>query len=134
MQAPSYQHIDCCLQQGVLVLTITRTRLEGQEVAEALRQEMVAAAEHFQAKLIVVDYHLTQYISSAAFWPLLSLGKKVKDASGRVLVCGLNPQVGDVFYTTKLVSPDGSFAALFQMEADVASAVSRLQHRLGEEK
>ncbi len=39
-----------------------------------------------------------------------------------MILCGLTPAVGDIFYTTKMLSPSGSLDAPFHMEADVAAA------------
>lgn len=125
MAEPTYGYLRPHLEDGVLVLTITRTQLQGEEVAAELRQEMLQTAEHFQARNVVVDFTKTDYLSSCAFWPLISLWRKVNQVGGRLVLCGLSPMVGDVFYTTRLVSPDGSFAAPFGMEKDVAAAVAR---------
>jgi anti-anti-sigma factor len=120
------QYLKSSYEHGVLVLSFTVTHVEGQEMAAALRQEMMDAVDRFQAHLIVIDFQQTRFISSAAFWPLISLWRKVRDKGGRLILCGLSPLVGDVFYTTRLVSPDGSFAAPFGLEADVPAAIAKL--------
>jgi anti-anti-sigma factor len=125
MSEPQYQYVRPELQQGVLVLTITQKELQGDDAAIELRKEMHEAAEQFQAGNVVVDFQNTEYLSSAAFWPLLSLWRRVREKGGRVILCGLRPLVGDVFFTTKLVSRDGSFEAPFGVETDVAAGVRR---------
>jgi anti-anti-sigma factor len=127
MPEPQYQYLKTRVEERVLVLTLTLTHLEGDRVVSDLRREMLAAVDCHQAQQVVVDFQHTQYISSAAFWPLLSLHKHTKEAGGRLILCGLSPMVGDVFYTTKLVSPDGSFAAPFSLETDVAAAIARMK-------
>jgi anti-anti-sigma factor len=123
----SFLHLTSRTQEGVLVLTITENSVEGEEVPEALRQEMLAAVAKTNARKVVVDFQQTQYISSAAFRPLLALRRKLQEVGGRMLVCGLNPVVGDVFYTTRMISTGASFTAPFEMEPDVAAAVARLR-------
>jgi anti-anti-sigma factor len=127
MPGPQYQHVKTRVEDGILVLTITLTNLEGDRVVTDLRKDMLAAADFHQAHEVVIDFRQTQFISSAAFWPLLSLHKHVKEAGGRMVLCGLSPLVGDLFYTTKLASPDGSFAAPFALETDVAAAIAHLK-------
>jgi anti-anti-sigma factor len=127
MQEPEYRHLKTRTEEGILVLTITETEVQGEEIARALRQEMLAAADACQPKQIVVDFRHTRYISSAAFWPLLSLYRKLLEVGGRLTVCGLSPIVGDVFYTTRLVSSGGSQAAPFGVEPDVDSALARIK-------
>src|SRR5436305_14826581 len=95
------QHLTIQLQEGVLVLTIMHRQVEGEEVPEALRQEMLTAVEHAQVRNVVVNFASTQLISSAAFRPLLALRRKLLEEGGRLVLCGLSPIVGDVFYTTR---------------------------------
>ncbi len=125
MESPS-RYLISRTEQGVLVLSITATSVEGEEVPEALRQEMLAAVERARAGKVVVDFQRTQYISSAAFRPLLALRRKLQEAGGRLVVCGLNPVVGDVFYTTRMINAGASVSAPFDMESDVPAAVARL--------
>jgi anti-anti-sigma factor len=127
MQEPQYRHLNSRIEEGVLVLTITETEVQGEDIARALRSEMLAAADACQPKQVVVDFRYTRYISSAAFWPLLSLYRKLREVGGRLTVCGLSPVVGDVFYTTRLVSSGGSQAAPFGVEPDVDSALARIK-------
>jgi anti-anti-sigma factor len=119
-------HVQVRHEDGVLVLSITDARIEGEEIAEALRQEMLAAVEAAGARKLVVNFQHTRYISSAGFRPLLALRRRLNEMNGRLIVCGLSPVVGDVFYTTRMASPDGSAAAVFEMEPTVAAAVARL--------
>src|SRR5512140_2277832 len=45
----------------------------------------------------VVDLGATEYVSSAGLRVLLMLAKKVSGGAGRLALCGLNPQVREVF-------------------------------------
>jgi anti-anti-sigma factor len=114
------------IEQGVLVLTVTKSQIEGIEVSQPLQQELLEAVEAAQANLVVVDLHNVRYVSSVAFSPLLNLRRKLQAAGGRLVVCGLSAMVGDVFYTTRMVSADGSFVAPFEMQPDAAAAVAFL--------
>jgi anti-anti-sigma factor len=126
MAEPQYRHLTSRLEQSVLVLTLTDTQLQGEEAAAALLQELLDALGRFAVHKVVVDMQRIEYLSSVAFRPLLHLRAKLQENGGRMLLCGLTPAVGDIFYTTKMLSPSGSFAAPFQMEPDAAAAVERL--------
>jgi anti-anti-sigma factor len=129
MSQPPSRCLDSCLEQGVLVLTIIERKVQGEEMASQLRQEMLAALAEAPTANVVVDFQHTEYISSVAFWPLLSLYRKLMETGGRLTVCGLSKTVGDVFFTTRLIQPGGSFGAPFGLEPDRASAISRLTGR-----
>jgi anti-anti-sigma factor len=133
MPTSAYRHLEARTEQGVLVLTITEPHVEGDALAEDLREDMLAAlARAGQPRGVVVDFQRTRFISSMAFRPLLSLRRKLQEQGGRLLVCGLSPTVGSVFFNTRLASESGSFQAIFEMEADVAAAVARLNRSAAE--
>jgi anti-anti-sigma factor len=110
----------------VLVVSITASQVEGEEISESLREELLQAQADSGCTRVAIDFERTKYLSSAALRPLLHLWRRLKELNGRMVVCGLSPVVGDVFYTTKLVSSSGSVSAPFEMATDVADAVARL--------
>jgi anti-anti-sigma factor len=114
------------LEQGVLVLTITQARIQGEEIAQTLRDEMRAAVERAGVNRVVVDLQHARYLSSVAFWPLLSLRRQLLDAGGRLIICGLSGDIEDIFRTTKMISTGGAVDAPFDVAEDVADAVARL--------
>ena len=126
MEKPEYHYLTAKVEQTVLVLTITETRLQEERVAEALFQEMLKAASQIAVRKVVVDMRHLEYMSSVAFRPLLRLRGRLQKSGGRMILCGLTPLVGDIFYTTKMLSPSGSLDAPFQMEVDAAAAIERL--------
>ena len=114
------------VQQGVLVLTIAQPRIQGEEVAQALREELRAAVAQAGCHRVVVDLQHTRYLSSVAFWPLLKLHRELINSGGRLVICGLSGDIEDMFTTTKMISTDGKGNAPFEVAADVAAAVGRL--------
>ena len=114
------------LDRGALVLTIVQPRIQGEEIAQELREEMQRAVEQSGVNRVVVDLRHTRYLSSIAFWPLLTLRKQLLEAGGRLIICGLSGDVEDVFATTKMIRTDGAADAPFEVAPDAASAVARL--------
>src|SRR5690348_9329016 len=114
MAEPHYHHLKANLDQAVLVLTITETELQDEKLADALGEEFLDAVAQFAAHRVVVDMRRLKYVSSVAFRPLLRLRSKLQDSGGRLLLCGLTPLVGDIFYTTKMLNKSGVFEAPFQ--------------------
>jgi len=128
MAEPGYRHLEVRVDQGVLVLSVTVAELRSTqfELIDALRNEMLAALADSKAVKVVVDLAAVQLMGSASFRPLLSLRRKLHDASGILLLCGLQPHVREVFLVTRLIDKAGSLAAPFGVAPDVATAVSRL--------
>jgi anti-anti-sigma factor len=118
-------------EDGVLVVTFTTRDIQDEKVAEAILHDLLALLDQTGARKLVVDFQNIKYISSVAFRPLLGVRRKLHELGGRLVLCGLSKVIGDVFYTTKLVSTDGSFNAPFELETDVAAAVARLKTEAG---
>jgi len=126
MPESDIHHLQSNVEQGVLVLTLTVNQLQDEKLAEAVLQELISSIEQSGIRKVVIDLRNIKFISSVAFRPLLHVRRILHDAGGRLVLCGLSSVVGDVFYTTRLVSPDGSFSALFELAADVPAAVAHL--------
>ncbi len=119
-------YLEAAVENGVLVLTILRPQIEGEENAAGLKEELLAAVQKHGLNKVVLDLQHTRYVSSIAFWPLLTLRRQLTDQQGKLLICGLKGAVQEVFTSTKMVSTSGSMNAPFEMVADRESAVARL--------
>jgi anti-anti-sigma factor len=118
--------LHCSVQQGVLVLAIVQPRIQGEEIASNLREELRSAVAQAGVHRVVLDLQHARYLSSVAFWPLLTLRRELLNAGGRLVICGLSGDIEDVFATTKMISTDGQPDAPFEVAADVPAAVARL--------
>jgi anti-anti-sigma factor len=114
------------VDQGVLVLIVTQQRIQGEETAQQMRDEMQHALEHAGVKRVVVDLQHVRYLSSVAFWPLLSLRRQLLNAGGRMIICGLSGDLEDVFMTTKMISTGGAVDAPFEVAPDAAAAIAKM--------
>jgi anti-anti-sigma factor len=119
-------YLDATTERGVLVLTVLRRQIEGELLAAGLKEELLGVVARHNATLVVLDLKNTVYVSSIAFWPLLTLRRQLADKGGRLLICGLAGTVYDVFTSTKMVSSSGSLNAPFEMAPDRQAAVARL--------
>jgi anti-anti-sigma regulatory factor len=116
------------VEHGVLVLEILRRQIEGEDIAAGLKDELDSQVSLHNATRVVLDFTRCRYVSSIAFWPLLTLRRRLAEVGGRMIVCGLSGVVLEVFSNTKLVSSSGNTAAPFEMAPDRAAAVARLAH------
>jgi len=123
-EAKSY--LEASIDRGVLVLTITRKQLEGEDIAAGLKDELISNVARHGLNKVVLDLKNTRYVSSIAFWPLLTLRRQLADQKGRLIICGLTGAVHEVFTTTKMVSSSGALNAPFEVALDRESAIARL--------
>ncbi len=130
MSEPQFRHLHCQLEAGIPVLVLTDSRLQGDELAESLRQELFAAADQFGAPKLVIDFRQVAYMSSSGFRPLLSLFRKLQGKRGRMVFCNLAPEVAEVFLVTRLISSSRFFTAPFETARDVPEALARLRRHV----
>jgi anti-anti-sigma factor len=128
MAETQFRHLQCRIDHGVLVLTITEAQMQGDLLADELRQEFLAAVTAYGATKVVVDFQRVKYMGSAGFRPLLSLYRRLHDTGGRMVFCQLAPEVQEVFLITRLISTSRSSTTPFVMEPDLASALARLRY------
>ena len=86
--------------------------------SDELERKLIAVVAASGARL-VVDMQAVEYISSAGLRVLLKLAKRVKEQSGRVVLCSLGPAVRQVFELA-------GFLTLFEVEASREPALALL--------
>src|SRR5437763_13103321 len=117
---------DSHLQCPVVVLTIAQAQILGDEVADALRDQLLAVAVQSQARNVVLDFGRVTFLSSSGFRPLLSLHRLLRQQEGKLLLCCLSPEVYEIFAVTRLISTKGFTRAPFEVYDNVTSAVTSL--------
>lgn len=125
MSEHRYRYLQTRIEQGVLIITLSPSRLEGDTIAQTLVEEMQAAVAHAGTDKVVVDLEHVQYLTSANFRPFLNVRKQLEAAGGRLVLCNLSPPVQEIFEVTRLIGT-GSSLAFFQVQPDVDAAVASL--------
>src|SRR5436190_18197593 len=115
-------HVQC----PVVVLTFTDEQILGDEMADVLRDQLLAVAVQSQARNAVLDFQHVKFLSSAGFRPLLSLHRLLRQQNGKLLLCGLCTEVYEIFEVTRLISTKGLTRAPFEVSPDVRSAIASL--------
>ncbi|NLE67098.1 MAG: STAS domain-containing protein [Lentisphaerae bacterium] len=101
-------------RQGKAVIVKPRGRMDAATAPlfEQACDNLVQAGE----KAVVMDLSALEYISSAGLRTILSVGKKIKSASGKLALCSLAGMVKEVFdisgFTTMFVVTDSAEQAV----------------------
>jgi anti-anti-sigma factor len=125
-EPPFHYYLQSRVDQGVLVLTIWEKQMRGDDLADAMRQELLMAVDHYGITKVVLNFEKVEYLSSAGIRPLLGLHRYLKEKNGRMVLCNLPPAVRDTLTTLRLIGTSRSSAIPFQMATDVPSAVAAL--------
>jgi anti-sigma B factor antagonist len=106
--------ISTSMQQDVTVVA-----LAGRFDAQSAGQVDAGLQARFQegVKKLVVDMGQVEYVSSAGLRVLLAAAKKTNALGGRLVLCGLQPYVLEVFEVA-------GFTSIFQINSDTASALA----------
>lgn len=128
MPEPTFERLDCRVESGTLIATFKDDQITGDELADALRDEFLAALDHFAPSKMVINFEKVRYLSSAGFRPLLALHRKITERGCRMMFCNLEPEIEEVFTVTRLLSPNAKIKAPFQAAPDVPSAIAQLKH------
>jgi len=126
MSEHHYRHLQTRVERGVLILTPSPYRLEGDELAQQLVEETGAAVTDAKADKVVVNLEHVEFMTSANFRPFLALRKRLRASGGRLVLCNLSGPVLNAFQVTRLVSSAGSSSDFFESQPDVEAAVACL--------
>ena len=123
----AFRHISLQKDRDVLILAIELKRVASYESAETMGRELIEAVEAEGAQKVVVDLSRVEYMSSVGYGPLISLRGWLREAGGRLILCGLSPVVHQMFEATRLLINPHSPQSLFEFTDTVSKAVAMLQ-------
>jgi anti-anti-sigma factor len=117
---PSHSHY------SLVVLRISDAQVSGDDLADALRDELLAMLDSTAAANVIIDMSSVTYLSSAGIRPLFALNKALRTREGRLILAGLLPAVESVFTLAHLISTGDRSPATFEHQPDVPAAVASL--------
>ncbi len=117
-----YKYLICPL----VVVKVTEEQIRGDQLADSLRDEFLAIATQTGATFVVLDFQAVTFLVSTGIRPLLSLNRYLHSKGGRLVLCNLNENIRELFEQTRLISSSGSTQVVFEVQADVPSAVAAL--------
>lgn len=97
-----YQRIEVCEIRGITVASfVERKILEAAHILQ-LGEELQRLIEKDGTRDLLLDFSNVEFLSSAALNKLIILDKKVKGKSGQLKLCGMTPEIREVFVITRL--------------------------------
>jgi anti-anti-sigma factor len=120
MSEEAFKHMICPL----VVVKVTEAQIRGDNLSDALRDELLAVATQTQAVYVVLDFQTVTFLGSTGIRPLLSLNRYLHTRGGRLILCNLNDNIREVFEQTRLISTGGSTHVVFEVQPDVPTAIA----------
>ncbi len=107
--------IQTASKDGILTIRIQDDRLVDPAQLTRLFDDINAALGKSDEDRVIVDFSPVQFMASSALGKLVQLNKKATEFKAKLKLCGINPQIFEVFKITKLHK-------VFDIEADEAAA------------
>lgn len=115
----SQSRIDVSKVGDVTVVKFLDKKILDEVGIQELGAELFALVEQQNRKAILLNFDGVEFLSSAALGKLITFDRKVKAAKGRMKLCGIRPEILEVFQVTKLNK-------VFDIRAAEAEAISAL--------
>ncbi len=103
--------------RGVTVVNFGDVSVLDSVHIDRIGQELYELVDRFDRRQLVLDFSGVRLLGSQALGVLLTLRKKLQAAKGRLVICGLRPDLRKVFSITKLEK-------LFKFEPDEEHALN----------
>lgn len=88
--------------QGVVVVNFrNQSILDGASI-DAIAAQLYALVDQQAHRKIVLDFNAVRFLSSQVIGALLQMDKKVKAIKGKVVICGMKPNLFKIFETMNL--------------------------------
>ena len=88
--------------EDVTVVTFTVTHIIQDDYIQAMGQEFYALADAQGRRKVALDFTELLFLSAAALGKLITFEKKVKAAMGKLVLCGIRPEIYEIFAVTRL--------------------------------
>ena len=86
----------------VTAVRFTEPEIMDAQQAESIAEQLFGLVDERRRKKLLLNLHNVEYLSSTALGKLVALRKKLQTAGGRLVLCGLDPQVYEVLAITSL--------------------------------
>ena len=105
-------------RNAAVVTFIDERILEEQDIA-AIQESVMSVIEQSEQINLILDFHNVQFLSSAVLGLLIRISKKVYERDGQLRLCGISPQILEIFKITRL-------SKIFDIYEDVRGAAESM--------
>ncbi len=103
-------------EQNATVATLTSEKILEEQDIRALEEALMPLIAQAEIKNMVIDFSNVKFLTSSALGLLIRVNKKVRESSGNLRLCSIDPRILEIFRITRLDS-------VFDIQPDVESAV-----------
>jgi anti-sigma B factor antagonist len=86
----------------VVVVGFVDKRILDEQNIQIIADQLFSLVDDEQRRKLLLNFGNVEYMSSAALGKLITLHKKLTGVRGKLILCGISPQIFEVFAITKL--------------------------------
>ena len=88
--------------QGITIVTFEDGSILDPLQVQDISQQLHTLVEEEDRQRLILDFHKVKILSSQMLGVLISLLKRIRNDRGRVVICGMKPELHKVFKITNL--------------------------------
>ena len=86
----------------VTVVNFVDRRILDEQNIQIIGEQLFSLVDELGRRKLILNFSNVEYLSSAALGKFITLNKKVNQATGKLVLCSIDPQIYEVFEITKL--------------------------------
>ena len=110
------------VQNGVVIISFADARILDEARIRGLGKELTEILGKSEEERVVLNFRNVEFMSSAMLGMLVSFNKRCKEFKVKLKLCGIVPEIREVFKITRLDK-------LFDIQSDVETALSAFGRR-----
>ena len=109
-------------QGDVMVASFMHSKLLDETNIHAIGVELLALVDQNKGLKLIIDFNSVTYLSSAVLGKLMAIHKGISATKGHLVLCGISPNILEVFKITKLDK-------LFSIDTDMKNALKTIEKK-----
>jgi anti-sigma B factor antagonist len=97
-----YRHLGVWRQGDVVIVRFGDHRILDERAIDLLGDELYAVADQKDCVKLLINFASVERLSTVMLGKLVMLNRKMEHKAGKMKLCEIDPEIRDVFATTKL--------------------------------
>lgn len=86
----------------VTVVSFTDKKILDEPAIQVIGEQLASLVDEMGKKQLLLNFGHVESLSSAALGKLVTLNRKIKEVGGKLVLCGINANILEVFEITRL--------------------------------
>ena len=117
------RYVSASVHDKVLVISILVEQFRNHDIMYAMRDEILSLVDPAKMSQVVLDFQHVSFVGSLGLHAFLAVRRHF--AGGQIVICNFSDSIRRVFEICRLVSPDPSVKAPFEVEDFLEAALAR---------